>query len=80
MRAYIEAHDEEQDLFEITVHIDKTLVGRVNLDKPGLIWLYTISNEDDDLVINNSAGMEAKKWDHITKEILGTKGKYTWEI
>jgi hypothetical protein len=80
MRAYIEAHDEEQDLFEITVHIDKTLVGRVNLDKPGLIWLYTINNEDDDLVINNSAGMEAKKWDHITKEILGTKGKYTWEI
>jgi hypothetical protein len=80
MRAYIEAHDEEQDLFEITVHIDKTLVGRVNLDKPGLIWLYTMSNEDDDLVINNSAGMEAKKWDHITKEILGTKGKYTWEI
>jgi hypothetical protein len=35
-----------------------------------VIWLWTDSNEDGDLIINNSAGMEPKKWDHITKEII----------
>ena len=69
-RAYIEPHDPNEDNFSITIHLDNILVGNVALDNPKS-WLYTISNEDGDLVINNSAGMEANKWEHITKEILG---------
>lgn len=79
MRAYIES-DEKDDNFEITLHIDKVLAGRVDLDRNGLPWLYTINNEDNDLVINNSAGMEEAKWNHITNEILGQRGEHTWLI
>jgi hypothetical protein len=79
MRAYIEATGQE-DLFEITLHIDKVLVGRVDLDRDGIPWLYTMNNEDNDLVINNSAGMEEAKWNHITNEILGQRGRHTWVI
>lgn len=79
MKAYIEAHDDNENNFAIEIHIDKTLAGKVELDHQ-ISWLYTVTNEDGDLVINNSAGMEADKWDHITKEILGDKGEYTWVI
>jgi hypothetical protein len=79
MRAYIES-DEKDDTFEITIHVDKTLVGRIDLDRNGLPWLYTMNNEDNDLVINNSAGMENTKWEHITNEIIGIKREHTWVI
>ena len=80
MKAYIESYDEDNDQnLAIEIHVDKILIGRVELDQP-IKWLYTINNEDGDLVINNSAGMEANKWDHITKEILNNKGEHTWEI
>ena len=73
-RAYIEAHDEKEDNFSITIEIKQNkeyiLVGKISLSSPKS-WLYTMNNEDGDLVINNSAGMEAKRWDYITKEILG---------
>jgi hypothetical protein len=73
-RAYIEADEKEQDKFSIMIEIKRDreyiLVGTVSLNNPKS-WLYTMNNEDGDLVINNSAGMEAKKWDYITKEILG---------
>jgi hypothetical protein len=73
-RAYIEPHDKNEDNFAITLEIkdgkDLILVGKINLDNPKP-WLYTMNNEDNDLVINNSTGMEANKWDYITKEILG---------
>jgi hypothetical protein len=69
-RAYIEPHDENVDNFSIEISTnDGILLGKVNLDNPKE-WLYTMTNEDGDLVINNSAGMEAKKWDHLTREII----------
>jgi len=79
MKAYIEAHDEEEDNFSILIHIDNILCGKVPLDNPKP-WLYTLNNEDNDLVINNSAGMEAKKWDHITEQIIGINKDNTWII
>jgi len=79
MRAYIESHDKNEDNFAILIHIDEVLAGKVDIDnqKP---WLFTMSNEDGDLVINNSAGMEANKWDHITLEITGSRQEHTWLI
>jgi hypothetical protein len=73
MRAYIEAQDEEFDDYEIRIEIKDgirlILVGKVEcLPRT---WLYTHINEDNDLVINCSAGMEANKWDYLTKEIIG---------
>lgn len=79
MRAYIES-DEKDNKFEITIHTGQTLVGKVDLDREGLPWLYTMNNEDDDLVINNSAGMENNKWEHITNEIIGINREKTWLI
>jgi hypothetical protein len=80
MRAYIEPHDDNEDNFIISISEknEDILLSKVDLDQP-LKWLYTLTNEDGDLVINNSAGMEANKWDHITKEILGNKDN-TWVI
>ena len=73
MRAYIEAQDEEFDDYEIRIEIKDgnrlILAGKVEcLPRT---WLYTHINEDNDLVINCSAGMEANKWDYLTKEIIG---------
>jgi hypothetical protein len=68
-RAYIEAHDEDVDNFSIEITCNNILVGKSAV-KP-VIWLWTDTNEDSDLIINNSDGMEPKKWDHITKEIIG---------
>lgn len=69
-RAYIEAHDENADNFAIEITCEDILVGKVNISKPKR-WLYTIENEEGDLVINNSKRMEAKKWDYLTQEIIG---------
>lgn len=74
-RAYIEAHDEEEDNFSILIHIkdgvNHVFAGKVKLDQPKA-WIFLESNEGGDLIINNSAGMEGNKWDHITKEIIGS--------
>ena len=73
-RAYIEPMEEEQAKFTILIHIKEgnnhIFAGKVDIDKP-LKWLYTDNADNGDLIINNSAGMEANKWDFITKEILG---------
>ena len=73
MRAYIEAHDENIDQHEIIIQIkdgkDLILAGKVEC--PPRTWLYTHVNEENDLVINHSAGMGANKWDYLTKEIIG---------
>ena len=68
-RAYIEAHDDDEDNFNIELSCNGVLVGKSPLNPAK--WLYTITNDDGDLVINHSAGMEGNKWDHITKEIIG---------
>lgn len=73
-RAYIEAHDDEQDNFSILIHIrqgvEHIFVGKVELDQPKP-WIFLQSEENGDLVLNNSAGMENYKWDHITHYIIG---------
>jgi len=74
-RAYIEPlEQEDEDNFTILIHVkqgnDHIFAGKVDLDKP-MKWLYTINAENGDLIINNSAGMEASKWNHLTKEIIG---------
>jgi len=72
-RAYIEATDDEDDEWAITVsikaHKTEILAGKVELSpRP---WIYLDYNEDNDLIINNSPGMEVNKWDHIINETLG---------
>jgi hypothetical protein len=67
-RAYIEPDDESHDNFAIEISCNGVLVGKVEM--PPRKWLYTFTNEDGDLVINNSKSMESGKWDHLTKEIL----------
>ena len=71
-RAYIEPSQEE-DNFVILIHIkdsnDHIIAGKIELDQP-LKWLYTENAKNGDLIINNSAGMEGYKWDHITREII----------
>ena len=78
-RAYIEPFGEEEDNFSILIHIKQTdadgkiehiYAGKVELDAP-IKWLYTENNKDGDLMINNSQSMEATKWNHLTKEIIG---------
>ena len=79
-RAYIEPFgEEEEDNFSILIHIKQTdadgkidhiFAGKVDIDQP-IKWLYTESNKDGDLMINNSQSMEATKWNHLTKEIIG---------
>ena len=68
-RAYIEAHSDDVDNFNIELSCNDIIVSKSPLNPAK--WLYTITNDNGDLVINNSAGMEANKWDHITKEIIG---------
>jgi len=73
-RAYIEPHDEKENNFAILIHIkcdlDHIYAGKVELDRQ-IAWIHMETAENGDLLINNSAGMEGKKWDHITKEIIG---------
>lgn len=73
-RAYIEPENKEEDNFAILIHIksgvDHIYAGKVELNRP-ISWIHMENAENGDLLINNSAGMESKKWDHITKEIIG---------
>lgn len=79
-RAYIEPFGEEDpDNFSILIHIkdtdkdgniDHIYAGKVELDRQ-VAWIHLDTAKNGDLEINNSAGMEGNKWDHITKEILG---------
>lgn len=73
-RAYIEPENKEEDNFAILIHIksgvDHIYAGKVELDAP-VKWLYVQNAENGDLDINYSAGMEAKKWDYLTQEIIG---------
>lgn len=68
-RAYIEPHSDDEDNWSIEISCNDILVAKSPV-KPAK-WLYTITNDDGDLVINNSAGMEGNKWDYLTREIIG---------
>ena len=72
-RAYIEPTGKNDDSFEILVHIksesDHIFVGKVYLDRE-IPWIHLEDVENGDLMINNSTGMEGKKWNHIIHEIL----------
>lgn len=67
-KAYIEAHSDDEDNFSIELHCNNILVGKSPVTP--VKWLWTDINEDGDLIINNSAGMEGSKWDYITREII----------
>ncbi len=74
-RAYIEPMDEDdEDSFAILIHIkdenNHIYAGKIELDR-NIPWIYLDNLENGDLEINNSAGMENNKWDHITHYILG---------
>ena len=74
-RAYIEAAGENnEESFAILIHIkqenDHIYAGKVELDR-NIPWIHLENAENGDLHINNSAGMENDKWDHITEYILG---------
>jgi hypothetical protein len=73
-RAYIEPFDGEEEDFSILIHVkrdnDHIFAGKVDLDRQ-IPWIYLDFSKNGDLEINNSAGMEDNKWDHITKYILG---------
>jgi len=76
-RAYIEPFGEdEQENFAILLHIkqgnDHHYAGKVELDR-NIPWIYLENTPDGHLEINNSAGMENNKWDHITYYILDNK-------
>lgn len=75
-RAYIEPYDEED--MDILIHIkqvdqneniDHIYAGKVELTH-NIAWIHMDTADNGDLVINNSAGMEGNKWDHITREII----------
>lgn len=72
-RSYIESYDDD-DSHKILVHIKEsnnhTLVGKVELDRD-VSWIHLKTADNGDLLINNSAGMEDNKWNHITREIVG---------
>ena len=78
MKAYIEAHDDEVDNFSIEISCQDALLAKSDCSPRA--WIYTVTNDDGDLVINNSQSMEDNKWDHITNEIVGYKGEHVWEI
>ena len=73
-RAYIEPENEEEDNFSILIHIKRDVehiyAGKVEVDAP-IKWLHVETAENGDLMINNSATMEANKWDYLTQEIIG---------
>jgi len=71
-RAYIEPYDEEENcqiLFHVKQGNEHVFAGKVDIDAP-LPWIHLDTAENGDLLINNSAGMEENKWDHITREIV----------
>lgn len=76
-RAYIEDCPPE-DSNKIMFHVkqldangnpDHILVGEMEL-ATALPWILMGTASNGDLLINNSAGMENNKWNHITKEIV----------
>ena len=71
-RAYIEDYDESES-YQILFHVkhgnEHTFAGKVELDRD-IPWIHLQTAENGDLMINNSAGMEDNKWDHITREIV----------
>lgn len=71
-RAYIE-DCEPVDSHRILIHIKENnnhiFVGEVNLSRQ-IPWIHLDTDKNGDLMINNSAGMENNKWDHITKDII----------
>ena len=73
-RAYVEAYDEDIESHQILIHAKDgnthILLGKVELTR-NIPWILLDTAENGDLIINNSAGMEETKWDHITKYILG---------
>ena len=74
-RAYIEPFGEDEtDSFAILIHIkegnDHIYAGKVELDR-NIPWIHLENTPDGHLELNNSAGMENNKWDHITEYILG---------
>lgn len=72
-RSYIESASDHEDQNFIEVHIKsgstEDLAGKVETGPKS--WIYLDYNEDKDLIINNSPGMEENKWDHIIHETLG---------
>ena len=72
-RAYIESSTEEdnnQILFHVKQGNEHVFAGKVELDR-NIPWIHLVTADNGDLLINNSAGMEDNKWNHITKEIIG---------
>lgn len=78
-RAYIEDYEEESESHMIVFHVKQTdaegnvdhiFAGKVELDS-NVPWIHLDTAENGDLLINNSAGMEDNKWNHITREIIG---------
>ena len=71
-RAYIEDYDDDESS-DILIHLKEgnnhTFLTQVKLDKKP-IWILMRNMDNGDIHINNSAGMEDYKWDHITKGIL----------
>lgn len=72
-RSYIEAHDQNTNthIIEIAIKQDSQEILFAEVECPPKPWIYLDWNEDGDLILNNSEGMESNKWDHITKELLG---------
>lgn len=77
-KAYIEDYDSDES-HQILIHvkhvndngqIDHILAGKVEISHD-IAWIHMQTAKNGDLMINNSAGMEDKKWDHITREIVG---------
>jgi hypothetical protein len=73
-RAYIEPFEKEEELKQILIHIKQDnkhiYAGKVELTHD-IAWIHLSTAKNGDLAINNSAGMESNKWEHILKEILG---------
>jgi hypothetical protein len=72
-RAYIEPHDDDIDQYAVEIYINsdkkEILAGKVEMRPRS--WVYLEYNEDKDLIINNSPGMEKIKWDLLIYETLG---------
>lgn len=71
--SYIEPHDDENNnhVIQITIKRGKEEILAGEVECPPKPWIYLDWNEEGDLILNNSEGMEANKWDHITKELIG---------
>jgi hypothetical protein len=70
IRAYIEPEEQKDDPYALILEIDGVMAGKVEMAPRS--WIYLDTNDDGDLIINNSISMEDNKWDHITREIIET--------